>query len=82
MKMRHRKRTARKSKQNFSFSRDKLLLIKTERGALIFSAVLLNKTVKIGQTDDGPSSAEIFKAKFYSPFATTGNLDFLFINKS
>ena len=62
----------------------KLLQRKTtkERGALIFMLVLLNKTLKIGQTDDGPSSAVTFKAKYYSPFAITGKFDFLFMNKS
>lgn len=44
--------------------------------------VLLNKTLKIGQTDDEPSSAVIFKAKYYSPFAITGKFDFSFMNKS
>ena len=34
------------------------------------------------ETNDGPSSAAIFKAKHYSPFAITGKFDFLFMNKS
>ena len=56
-----RQKNYEKKQEEFQPSRDKLLLIKTERGALIFLCVLLNKTVKIRQTDEGPSSAAVSK---------------------